>query len=937
MKRFGFPLRYKLMALLLLVALAPAGLLAALSLQALNQVVSSARHTGVAALEREVTARLDSSAQQNASRLDVSFEQARAEATALARFTGFLFSHPDRYASGVDVQPAAQGLANQGLTNQELINQGLTTEGLQPQTEPPAPGEVAPLNPTPNSPAQPEGGLDGLPAYGLAGRLRHQPQGIWANEQRDLVGVYLPGNAKDLSDAQRELAITSHLDSWLSATHGVNPVRLSAYVVLQDGLTRIFPNWGLGSAGDAAAYSPTGASYFQLAAPAENKQGQTIWTPPYEDRTGLGRVVTASAPIYTDDGKFLGVACVDVLLSDVTKSLQGVNTSPSGYSLLIDREGRVVTAPDQALQDLALPQAPLAPGGDVDLNLQQSDNSEVRQLLPDLTSSDRAGIRGLSLSGADKYLAFAPLRKTGWTLVLVEPTADVMRPAAQVVDEIEQARTALISKLEVILLLLLGLVLLISLIAGTAVTRPLARLTAGVKALGFGKLQPIAEESDDEIGDLAKEFNRMAEQLTQLNLGLEQKVEERTAELARKAEQLRALNRASQQMTALLDPDELLRTLAALVADTFGYAQAAIFLVDQAEDRLTLRAGVSSDANGHRVLMPSGLWLPLPDSGGGAVAVAARRGQPVLVADAAADLNQSGCGEWLENAPTAVAAFFLHSRSMLALPVRLGDQTLGVLAVAGDGPGAFSEDDLFALSTLADQMAVALENARLFDEERQRRLEARDLAIAEERNRMAREIHDTLAQGFLGILLQLQAAEGELGPGAEGVAARLSRAADLARESLQEARRSVWNLRPQRLERASLPEALRQETGGLGAADQATLGFAVRGEERPLPPAVEAALLRVAQEALANIRKHAAAGHVSVELAYDPGGVRLTVTDDGRGFNPEQAAAEASQRKDRGGFGLFSMRERVEALGGRLELTSEIGKGTTVRVFVPVR
>lgn len=873
------PIRVKLMALLVSVALLPAAFVGVLSLQALDQVVDATQQAGVAALEREATGRLDGLAQQSAARLDTSFEQARNEATALARYSGFLFSHPDHYARGIDLSAAPP--PDNGL---------------------PQAGPVDPLPPA-EAPSP-----DSLPAFGLAGHLRPRPSGVWANEKRDPVGVFLPAGKTDLDAVWRELTITSHLDSWFSTSQGVNPFRLDAYVILKDGLTRMYPNWGFAAdSPDAGRFSPTSGSYYVLATPADNPDRRTVWTPPYEDPAGMGRMVTASAPIYTEDGQFLGVAAVDVLLSDVMKSLQTVNAGPSGYAFLVDNSGRVVAAPDQALKDLSLPAGPVAPGGDVDLNLRQSDSIDVRQMLPDLISGERAGVRELTLGGARKYLAFAPLTHTGWTLVLLEPTADVMHSAEQAVADIESARSGLRFKLQVIFLLLLLLVVLASLAAGAAVTTPLEQLTAGVRTLAGGQLaQPIELDSEDEIGELAREFNHMAGELTQLNAGLERKVEERTAELARKAEQLRALNEASRQVAAVLEPDRLLGTLAGLVTDSFGYAHTSIYLVDPDSSQLVLRAQSGDGARSS----PETQDLPLnagdAPGGGSLVIRAADTGAPALTA------------------------------SELAVPIRLADRLLGVLHVESDSSRTLNEEDLFALSTLADQLAVGLENARLFAEERERRLEARDLAIAEERNRMAREIHDTLAQGFMGILLQLQAAEGEIGEDRPELNRRLTRAAELARESLQEARRSVWNLRPQRLERASLAEALRQEAGGLGALGGADLRFHVAGEERPLQPEAEAALLRVAQEALSNIRKHAQASQVGLELEYGRGEVRLSIADNGRGFDPA-ARRLRSGAPDRSGFGLLSMRERVEALGGTLEVDAGPGAGTRVSVRVPVR
>lgn len=875
------PIRVKLMALLVSVALIPSALVGVLSLQALDHVADTTLQTGVAALEREATGRLDGLARQSAARLDTSFEQARNEATALARYSGFLFSHPDHYARGIDLSAAPP------------LDSG--------------PPQAVPVNPAP----QPEApAADSLPAFGLAGHLRPRPSGVWTNEKRDPVGVFLPAGTADLDAVWRELTITSHLDSWFTTSQGVNPFRLDAFVILKDGLTRLYPNWGFAAdSPDAGGFSPTSGSYYALASPPQNPDRLTVWTPPYEDPTGMGRMVTASAPIYNETGEFLGVAGVDVLLSDVMKSLQSVNVGPSGYAFLVDDGGRVVAAPDQALQDFVLPAGPVARGGDVNLNLRQSGSGDVREMVPDLISGDRAGVRELTLSGARKYLAFAPLTDTGWTLVLVEPTADVMHTTEQVAADVEHARTDLRFKLQVIFLLLLVVVVVASLAAGTAVTNPLERLTQGVRALAGGQLkQPIALDSQDEIGELAREFNHMAEELTQLNAGLERKVLERTSELARKADQLRALNEASRQVAAVLEPDRLLGTLAGLVTDSFGYASTSIYLLDADGTGLTMRvrAGLAGEQPVPPIQPADTADVPSPSQCGALIARAADTSQPVMTAEE------------------------------MAVPIRLAERLLGVLHVESNSSRPLNEDDVFALSTLADQLAVGLANARLFAEERERRLEARDLAIAEERNRMAREIHDTLAQGFMGILLQLQAAQEEMGDERPEVNQRLKRAADLARESLQEARRSVWNLRPQRLERASLPVALRQEAGGLGAVGGAELHFHVVGEERPLLPDVEAALLRVAQEALSNIRKHAQATQVELDLEYEQNEVRLRIADNGQGFDPA-ARRSRSGAPDRSGFGLLSMWERVQTLGGTLEVDSSPGEGTRVCVRVPAR
>jgi signal transduction histidine kinase len=202
-------------------------------------------------------------------------------------------------------------------------------------------------------------------------------------------------------------------------------------------------------------------------------------------------------------------------------------------------------------------------------------------------------------------------------------------------------------------------------------------------------------------------------------------------------------------------------------------------------------------------------------------------------------------------------------------------------------------------------------------------------AVLEERNRLAHEIHDTLAQSLSGIILQLDVAEEALLETPDAARAHLARARQLARDSLAEARRSVRALRPQALADSDLPTALRRLVEQMTAHTPLQARVYVRGTPCPLLPTVENALLRIGQEALTNTVKHAQACTVQLALTFDTTAVCLRVSDDGRGFEPYQAT-----RHD--GFGLISMRERAERIGGRFTLTSQPAHGTAVRVVVPM-
>jgi signal transduction histidine kinase len=216
--------------------------------------------------------------------------------------------------------------------------------------------------------------------------------------------------------------------------------------------------------------------------------------------------------------------------------------------------------------------------------------------------------------------------------------------------------------------------------------------------------------------------------------------------------------------------------------------------------------------------------------------------------------------------------------------------------------------------------------------------QAREAGVFDERQRMAGEIHDTLAQGLTGIIAQLEAAE-LAGDDEPRRRRHLSLASGLARDSLAEARRSVQALRPQLLEDARLPEALRE----LAEHWTLTSGIPVRaevdGRAVPLQPALEVVLFRAAQEALANIAKHSGAGRAGMTLTYMHDVVSLDVLDDGAGFEAHCPAAAAVDgelsRADGSGYGLAAMRRRLVQVGGSLEIESAPGDGTTVSASVP--
>ena len=257
-----------------------------------------------------------------------------------------------------------------------------------------------------------------------------------------------------------------------------------------------------------------------------------------------------------------------------------------------------------------------------------------------------------------------------------------------------------------------------------------------------------------------------------------------------------------------------------------------------------------------------------------------------------------------------------------SIPLYSGEAKLGVMNVASPDWRSLSPEDLQLLYTVGDLLSIAVERARLFSRSTR-------LGALEERNRLAREIHDTLAQGLAATTLQLESADALLrGDASEPVRKPLRRALALTQANLEEARRSVLDLRAAPLENRPLAEALEILVSRWEAETGIDARFKAVNRARPLPPRVESALYRIGQEALANVAHHAGADRATVRLVVTPEQVRLAVEDDGRGFDVSAAP------EDR--HGIVGMRERAEMLGGTLELRSAPGSGTSVEATVPL-
>lgn len=395
-----------------------------------------------------------------------------------------------------------------------------------------------------------------------------------------------------------------------------------------------------------------------------------------------------------------------------------------------------------------------------------------------------------------------------------------------------------------------------------------------------------------------------------------------------RAEQLRIINQVSQIIAGILDVNGLLRETAALIHQKFGYYHVGIGLLEGDYVVYRARAGVgvdrpageawSSDETRPYADKPQGaddasLFVPnrLRVGKEGLTGRAAATGQPIIVPDVSKD-------------PRHIPLAGLHTRSEAVVPIKSKEVVIGVLDAQSDKLDQFGQSDIDILQSLANQLAVAIENARLYES-------AGQLAALEERQKLARELHDSVSQALYGIALGAKTARTVLERSDIGDAVRPKLAEPLdyvlaqADAGMAEMRALIFELRPESLQSEGLVAALRKQTAALQARHQIPVAVEF-GPEPGLPLPQKEMLYRVAQEAMHNIVKHARARSAEVRLVSENGKVLLEVCDNGQGFDMAQEFP--------GHLGLKSMRERVEKAGGMLTIASDPGGGTRIQVKV---
>ncbi len=416
---------------------------------------------------------------------------------------------------------------------------------------------------------------------------------------------------------------------------------------------------------------------------------------------------------------------------------------------------------------------------------------------------------------------------------------------------------------------------------------------------------------------LAIRLTQLAEEAKQVAISREQEqaAQQRVAEIVRAND---ALQRTVGQLAAETELNTFLSFILHETAEQLEAWSSALLLYDSASETLSMTQAVM---NGETVDIATDprfeVWrAPVP------AALTAQWRQRRLQMK----LGDPIYGRIAETDPYVWTYTILWNQRMghqgfLSVPLPIGSQVLGSILVAFRSATPPSAEKIELVRVLAQQTAMALHMTRLAEQGKQ-------AAISEERNRMAREIHDTLAQSFTSIKMQLEAATRLLSRQPEQAQICITTAQELAKVGLAEARRSVWALQPEAGDYRHLSTTLQRLAAQQTAETSISVEVRIVGTPYALSPDVGMHLLRIGQEALNNAIRHASA-QIILTLTYAPHQIQLQIQDDGQGFDPQQTSS--------GGFGLIGMQQRSDRLGGTFVINSQIGHGTEVRVTVPVQ
>jgi GAF domain-containing protein/HAMP domain-containing protein len=521
------------------------------------------------------------------------------------------------------------------------------------------------------------------------------PEGQYLNSVDDTSSVFVPNDMEFNEEITRDIELSAYLDLVFPHIFEKGDNIEAIYFGTPNEVVRYYPNIELGTI-IPANFRASERVWFSGSLAEENPAKATWWTPVYIDATGLGAVTTAASPVYTQAGELAGVIGLDVSLLDMKNKIEQTLVLESGYSFLIDNSGHAIALSDKGFLDV-MGYPPNEGEAGKDLSSTQTAFGPLIQKM----MAGESGFGTVKVAGNELFVAYAPLESTGWSQASVVPAADVLHAVGELESELQETtRSLVMQRILPASALIFVLVLLIGLLLTNRVMKPIHKLAAAAQDIRAGHWDiEMPAPGNDEIGLLALAFKEMAERLHEVFAQLEQRVSERTQDLKRRSNQVQVAAEIARDAAASQELDILLNSAVKLVRDRFGFYHSGIFLLDDEREYAVLR---SATGEAGQMMLDRGHKLKVGEEG--IVGFVSGTGEPRISLDVG------------EDAVHFKNPILPETRSEMGLPLRVGETVIGVLDVQSKQAAAFDEDDITILQIMADQLAVAIQNARLLKE-----------------------------------------------------------------------------------------------------------------------------------------------------------------------------------------------------------------------------
>lgn len=566
--------------------------------------------------------------------------------------------------------------------------------------------------------------------------LSRLASGSWDNSNADIASIFIPAKVELTDELISKINVLKQTELIVPPTLENNPDIIAIYFGGTSGETVYFPNIDL-----AAIVPPdfdvTGRPWFVEAAPAQNPLGRVVWSAPYQDAALNGLVITTSTPVFNSKKEFQGVSAMDIQLNRITRLVSNIHVGKTGYAFVIDQDNRLIALPQAGYADFGVTAATVPLGEILDQKNLGNVSPEFFSVLKEITLG--RNIKSVNLGGVERFIVYQQIPEVKYSLAIIVPSNEMLVESITVNEQValETGNTVRISM--ILVLVILAMASLATFGIGNRLTAPLKDLTSVANEIIAGNFEAKAGiQEHDEIGTLAETLNVMTSTVRDMIQSLENRVDERTSELKDelqrgeyRARQLEAVTKVAHAINAAQNLQELLPHISDVVSEQFGFYHVGIFLNDASNQYATLSA---ANSPGGKVMLNRGHQLKIGEQG--IVGYVTGTGKPRVALDVGEDLVYF-------NNPDLP-----DTHSEMALPLKIGEEIIGALDVQSTVPNAFSDEDVEVLSTLADQVSLAIQNARLFDQTRKSLMEAEEIYRQQSRDSWRRLPQELKLTGY---------------------------------------------------------------------------------------------------------------------------------------------------------------------------------------------